>query len=274
MTSPSPLGRSIIAAICAGAAGAMCLAAPQTKAPTADQLIAKVLDARETSGFRIRAKLVRTGPTADAKVTRQLLIRGRHDGAGTTVSYQVIWPKDAAGRAVVVKDNGDHHPTGFVYDGKTTSPLSKPALGAPLFDSDLRVEDVLENFWYWPTHALANEEVLDKRRCKWMEFRPEPTTPTAYSKVRVCVAQDLAVPLRIDLFGADGALAKQVTSDRLVRRDNHWLVGSVTVTPADHRTQTMLEGSQYEEDLQIPESEFTVDAIVNFGKTLGRGGWN
>src|ERR1019366_8829426 len=105
----------------------------------------------------------------------------------------------------------------------------------------------------------------------WIDFRPGPDTATAYTKVRACVAPDLALPLRIELFGADGALVKHVTADRIVRHDSRWMVATVTVTPADGLHQTVLEGSRYEDDLQIPASEFTVEAIANFSRTLGRG---
>jgi hypothetical protein len=85
------------------------------------------------------------------------------------------------------------------------------------------------------------------------------------------VSVELAVVLRLDFYGADGARLKQITTDRLVRRDDHWLVGSVTVAPADHEHRTTLEGSEYEGKLQIPASEFTLEAITNYGKTPGRG---
>ena len=241
------------------------------KNPTADQLIARVLEARHTSGFRSRAKLTRTSTGSDVRISRQLLIRGREDGHATMVSYQVIWPKEITGHAVVITDAGDHHPTGFVYDGHAAAPLTKPTLISPLFDSDLRVEDVLEGFWYWPSPHLEGDEAIDKRHCVWIDFRPGPDTATAYTKVRACVAPDLALPLRIELFGADGALVKHVTADRIVRHDSRWMVATVTVTPADGLHQTVLEGSRYEDDLQIPASEFTVDAIANFSRTLGRG---
>ena len=243
--------------------------APQ-KTSTVAQLIAKVLAARSTSGFRIRAKLTRMSGASSVKVTRQLLTRGRRDGDATSVAYQVIWPADAAGRAVVVKDAGDHRSTGFIYDGHSAVPLTKAALAAPLFDSDLLIEDVLEGFWYWPSRAIAGNEVIDKRPCERIEFRPGPETQTTYTKAVACVSVELAVVLRLDLYGSAGAPLKQITTDRLVRRDDHWLAGSVTVVPRDHEHRTTLEGSEYEGNLQIPESEFSVAAIANFGKTPGR----
>ncbi len=47
---------------------------------TADQLIAKVEAAQRTSGFRTRAKLIKTTPGSKTPEVMQLVIKGRREG--------------------------------------------------------------------------------------------------------------------------------------------------------------------------------------------------
>jgi len=246
-------------------------ASPHTSAPalTADQVVAKVIAARRTSGFRIHAKLIRTTPGPDAakeKDTRQLLIKGRRDGEALKVLYQVLWPSQFAGEAILVEDSGDHHMKGIVYQKGAATPLTSQALETHFFGSDLRIEEVIEGFWYWPSRKSMGEETIGKRQCMIVELRPGPDTVTQYSKVKAWIAPDIALAMRIQLFDREGKLVKTVTTDRVVKQGNRWQAATLRVQPAGSRSQTILEGTKSERDLELPAADFTLEAIRNFGK--------
>jgi hypothetical protein len=246
-------------------------ATPQTKgsALTADQVINRVIDARTTSGSRVHARLMRTsgGPDVEkGKDTRQLLIKTTRDGEKTKTLYQVLWPREFAGDSILIEDSGDHHPKGFLYQKKIATPLTNQMLEAPFFGSDLRIEDVIENFWYWPSRRLAGEDTIDKRACTIVELRPGPDSETQYSMVKVWVATDIALPMKVQFFARDGRLLKTVTTDRVVKEGKVWLAATMKIQPAGSKSQTVLEGTKSERDLQLPSADFTLDAIKDFAK--------
>src|SRR5204863_3947989 len=119
---------------------------------TAEQLVAKVVEARKTSGFRIRAKLIHTTPGSETRDARQLLIKGRRDGEATKVLYQILWPTTVMGQTLVIEQSAQHKTTGFLFEppNKVTA-LTPQLMTQPFFGSDLTIEDVAEDFWHWPT---------------------------------------------------------------------------------------------------------------------------
>ncbi|HUK30524.1 MAG TPA: outer membrane lipoprotein-sorting protein [Candidatus Acidoferrum sp.] len=246
-------------------------ATPQTKGPVlaADQVINKVIDARTTSGSRVHARLMRTSGGPDAakgKDTRQLLIKTTRDGEKTKTLYQILWPAEYLGDSILIEDSGDHHPKGFLYQKKVATPLTSQMLEAPFFGSDLLIEDVIEDFWYWPSRRLAGEEVVDKRQCIIIELRPGPDSATQYSMVKVWVAPEISLPLKVQFFARDGKLVKTVTTDRVVKEGKVWLAATMKIQPAGSKSQTVLEGTKSERDLQLPSGDFTLDAIKDFAK--------
>jgi hypothetical protein len=235
---------------------------------TADQLVAKVVASRKTSGFRIHAKLIRTtlgasggSDAAKDKDTRQLLIKGRRDGDATKLLYQILWPTQFAGDAIVVEDSGDHHLKGFLYQKEKVTTLTDQLLEGEFFGSDLHVEDMFEAFWYWPSHKSAGEETIDKRHCMIVEMRPAPDAVTGYSMVKAWVSPDILLAMKVQFYGRDGKLLKTVTTERVVKQGSRWVAATLKIIPTGGRTQTVLEGTKAERDLQIPASDFTVDAI-------------
>jgi hypothetical protein len=238
------------------------------QALTADQLVAKVVASRRTTGFRIRAKLIRStlssmggSDSNKDKDTRQILIKGRRDGEATKLLYQVLWPTQFAGDAIVVEDSGDHHVNGFLYQKEIVIPLTDQLLEGEFFESDLHVEDMFEAFWYWPSHKSAGEETIDKRHCMIVELRPAPDAVTGYSMVKTWVSPEILLAMKVQFYGRDGKLLKTVTTERVVKQGSRWVAATLKVLPAGGHTQTVLEGTKAERDLQIPTADFTVDAI-------------
>ncbi|MFZ0820910.1 MAG: outer membrane lipoprotein-sorting protein [Candidatus Acidiferrales bacterium] len=244
-------------------------AAPQSTAQalTADQVIEKVIAARRTSGFRVHAKLTRSTAALDsAKDVRQLLIKSRRDGEATKTLYQVLWPTKFAGEAILIEDSGDHQVKGFLFRNGAATPLTNQSLEGEFFGSDIHIEDAVEGFWYWPSRKSAGEETIDKRRCMIVELRPGPDTVTQYSMVKAWVAPEISLAMKIQVYGRDGKLVKTVTTDRVVKEGKLWLAATVKVLPVVGKTQTVLEGTKSERDLQLPAADFTIEAIKNFGK--------
>jgi hypothetical protein len=77
--------------------------------PDAGELIAKVIEARQTTGYRVRARLVCTTSGAERRDVTQLLIKGRRDGEASKVLYQILWPKRLIGETLVIERTADRN---------------------------------------------------------------------------------------------------------------------------------------------------------------------
>ena len=237
-------------------------AAPRAADPpmTADQLVAQVIRARISTGFRLRVTLTRLTPGSKDTQIRQLLIKGRRDRERATVLYQVLWPTELAS-ALVIRDPGDHQPAGFLYRSGRATPLTANMLNDSFIDSDLRLEDLAEEFWYWRSRKIVGEETVDEHRCTIVELRPARDTATAYSLIKAWIAPELGLPLRVEQFRRDGRLAKHIVLRRVAKQGKRWLPTLITIEPSDGRARTVLDGVKSEHDLQFPAAAFTVDAI-------------
>jgi hypothetical protein len=228
---------------------------------SAHQLIAKVVEANRTTGFRARAKLVVTTADPGHREVKQLLIKGRTDGKTTTMLYQVLWPAESKGQALLIERRGDSV-SGFLFEPPgTVRKLSATLLTQPFFGSDLAVEDLAEDFWDWPSQKIVGEETIDKRLCTIVESQPPADAATSYSVVKTWIAPELALPLRCEKYGKNRRLLKRITADRIVKVQNHWAAADIIVDPDGGNSRTVLEGSKSERDLDLPAAEFTLEAI-------------
>jgi hypothetical protein len=227
---------------------------------TAEQLVASVLEA-ETPGMSARATLTRTATGSKVSQVRQLLIKGRRARTGSMASYQQLWPAQAGGRALVIRTNAVHQPSGFVYESGKVTPLSSETLASPFFDSDLRVEDVVEGFWHWGAPKIVGEESIGQYRCTIVDFHPGPDVKTAYSLVKAWISPELAIALRVETFGPDGRLVKRLGMYRVLKVGKRWLPAILTVEPADGASRTVLEGVKIQTDLHLTAADFTIASL-------------
>ncbi len=255
-----PLPQALLLAALAFAA-----AAGQTGAPPAavEALLAKMEDARDTTGFLVRARLVHTAPDLEKPATRQLIIKGRRDENDFKVLCQVVWPDPYKGAALLVTVDGSHSVSGFVFTPPDiVEPLSGDRLSRPLFGTDLAIRDLAEDFWRWPSPVVAGEETVDQRVCQVVEFRPPPGGPADVSLVRAWIAPDIVLPLRVEKYDAAGELASRATAGRLVRQSsNLWAAASRIIEVPARSSRTVLEFTGGRMDTEIAETDFTLEAI-------------
>jgi hypothetical protein len=231
--------------------------------PAADQLIAKVLQSQKTSGFRIRARLVRSTPGSDIQEVKQLLIRGRRHGEESQVLYQVLWPTAAMGQALLVDKAPGREIGGLLFEPPDKhARLTPQRLVQPLFGSDLTLEDVAEDFWSWPSQKLAGDETVERHPCKILESRPAAGAAGSYSLVKSWIATDITLPLRVEKYGRDGRLMKRFKAELILKQGpTRWAAGRLVVDLPDGHSRTMLEASKSVRDLDIPADQFTLESI-------------
>jgi hypothetical protein len=227
----------------------------------ARQLVAKVVEANRTTGFRVRAKLVVTMANPEHREVKQLLIKSRTDGQTTTTLYQILWPVESKGQSLLIERKGASV-GGFLFEPPgTVKKLSAAMLSQPFFGSDLAIEDLAEDFWDWPSQKIVGEETLDKKLCTIVESRPPGDAASSYLVVKTWIAPELALPLRVEKYGKNRRLVRRITADRIMKVNDRWTAANIIVDPDGGNSRTVLEGSKSERDLDLPAADFTLEAI-------------
>ena len=100
--------------------------------------------------------------------------------------------------------------------------------------------------------------------CLILESKPGSGQPSSYSSVRSWIDAKRTVPVRIEKYGAGGALVCRITVTRLVKDDiNRLIPATFTVQRAGMEGETVLEGSNIKHDIILSDADFTEEALRN-----------
>lgn len=248
-------------AFCLGAA--LVASSDETVVPTlsAQDLIARVLDARKIHGLSGRVRLLRFDSRTGSTDVQRLVMKLRREGEATRILYRVVAPRKASGRALVLDLVARERATGLLFEGPDrVVALSGSGLEIPFFGSDLKVSDLTDEFLSWPYQKAVGEERLLRRLCTIVESRRDEGAATA--TVKSWLSPALALPLRVERFDPEGRLLRRLTVDRVAHLgEKRWIAASVTVVPAGGATRTTLEGTHGGGEAEIPAAEVDVETI-------------
>ena len=259
----SPIHR--FAAAISGCALAIFSASAADTAPvlSAPELAARLSALQQDGTSFVRLKLEVKQPAGTTKTALQLQIKQRRTKTTTEVVYQVLWPKERKGEAVLLRKSGDRPASGsFFRPPDTVRALDAEHLKEPLFGSDLSYEDVIENFFAWEHQAIVGSEVVDRVNCQILESKPGKGQRFSYASVRTWVDARRLVPLRVEKYAASGELARRIDSTKIATDDNRrHIPANLTVRGRAQDSVTELDGSKIRHDVIFTDREFTPDGL-------------
>jgi hypothetical protein len=224
----------------------------------ADALSAKDLAAKLSALQQDSSSLVRLKMTTTS--TLQLQIKQRRTANSTEVVYQVIWPKERTGEAVLLRQTGTQAATGILFVPPATfTPLD---MKMALFGSALSYADVLENFFAWPNQVIIGNEIVNRVNCQILESKPGKGHRSNYASVRTWVDTKRLVPLRIEKYGASAQVVRRIDSGRIVTDDiGRKVPAGLTVSDLIKSLSTELEGSKLTHGMSFKDAEFTSEGL-------------
>ena len=235
-------------------------------APTAKELLDKVVAARRTSGFTARGRMVISKTGAENR-TIQFLVKGRQAGAVKDFLYLALYPAAEKGRAVMVHKDAAGALTGFIRepDGKTSA-LTTARMKHPLFGSDLTIDEMTEDFWNWPAPKITGQGTVVRRDCQIIDTRPPKGSDSAAALVRLWISPETSLPLRIEMYGADNKLLKRTECRNVVKSGGHYSMEKLTIESPAAGQQTLLDFSKGNRDVEVPAADFTAEGIAKMLK--------
>ncbi len=237
-------------------------AAEPQPALSAKDLAARLSALQEDGASFVRLKLD-AKPADGPKIALQLQIKQRRSRNSTEVVYQVLWPKERAGEAVLLKQSGNQAGSGSQFiPPNTVRALSAGQMKDALFGSDLSYADVLENFFAWDNQAIVGTEMIGRANCQILESKPGKGERSNYSGVRTWVDGRRLVPLRIEKYTSSGALARRIETNDVATDDQGRSVpANLTVSSPQKGTSTELTGSKLKHGVTLTDREFTPEGL-------------
>lgn len=223
-------------------------AAADTAADLAARLSALQQDG--TSFIRMKMEFQQT--------TLQVQIKQRRTRSATEVIYQILWPKERAGEAVLLRKTANQTASGTQFvPPDTVRSLTSAQMKESLFGSSLCYADVVENFFAWEHQTITGTEILDRTSCLILESKPGKTDRSVYALVRTWVAPRRFVPLRVDKYFASDRLARRIDTTRVVTNDGRHIPANMTVHDPLKGSATDLDGSNIKRAVIYDDATFT-----------------
>jgi len=240
------------------------VSASAADAPTmsAKDLASKLSALQQDNSSYVRLKMTVKPPAGTRKFSLQLQIKQRRTRGTTEVVYQVLWPKERAGEAVLLKQTGNQTSGSVFIPPNTVRPLSGAQMKEALFGSDLTYADVLENFFSWDDQKLVGIEVVNRVSCQVLESKPGKGRSSGAAVVRTWVDTRRLVPLRVEKFLPSGTAFRRIETTRVASDDiNRNLPANLTIHNLQTGSATELEGSKLKHGVKYADREFTPEGL-------------
>jgi hypothetical protein len=226
--------------------------------------LAAGLSALQEGASYVRLRLEVKHPTETTKIALQLQIKQRSTRTATDLVYQVLWPKERKGEAVLLHKTEGTPPSGSLFiPPDRPRPLESSDLKDALFGSDLSYEDVIENVFAWEDQRIVGAEVLNRVSCVILESSPGTGVSSIYGHVRSWIDARRLVPLRVEKYLPSGQLARRIDTTRVATDDKgRFIPADLTVRGPREDSVTDLDGSRIRHDVAYTDRDFTPEGLA------------
>ncbi|MGC1322963.1 MAG: outer membrane lipoprotein-sorting protein [Candidatus Udaeobacter sp.] len=248
------------------AAAAFCLisihaAEPAPPAMSAAELAARLDSLREGSAL-IRSKLEIRSPDIGQRIL-QLQIKERRTKTSTDLVYQILWPNELKGEAVILHQGQGGSKGSIIVPNQPVRTIKGSQMNEGLFDSDLSYQDALENFFAWKKQAIVGSETINGVNCQILESKPDSSSVSIYTKVRSWIDPQRFVPMRIEKYSSSGELVGRIDVTLVARDEKHHPIpASLIVHGPRKNSVTEFNGARIDQDVQFTDADFTAAGIL------------
>lgn len=223
---------------------------------SANELAAKMDDVSQGNAL-IRSKLeVRSAD--GSKRAYQLQIKQRRTKEATDIVYQVLWPNEHKGEAVILHQAGGASKGSIIVPQQPVRAIKASQMSDGLFDSDLSYQDAVENFFAWKKQTAIGTEMISNVNCHILESKPDSSSASIYSKVRSWIDTRRFVPLRIEKYSSSGELVRRIDVTRVAPDEKHHPIPANLVVHGPRKgSVTEFNGAHIDQDVNFTEADFT-----------------
>ena len=262
-TSLHPFRLSLLSAVILGFSTLCLFVGAQDAAPNAKDLAAKLSANVQDGASFVKLRMEIRQPANGPKTTMNLYLKARRSQAATDIMYQVIYPKERKGEAILLQKSSGRAPSGMILvPPAAPRPISAAQMKDGIFGSDVSSDDLIENFFAWENQAIIGAEAVGRAACQILESKPGKGDRSGYAKVRSWIDVKKMVPMRVEKYLASGQLAKRIDATDVKTDDiDRHVTRSLVVQRPGHDSVTELEGSEIKHDVIYTDSDFTAEGL-------------
>lgn len=232
------------------------LRAEDAPAVSASDLAAKLSALRQDGNTYIRVRMEIKG--GSASTTLQLEIKSRRTPSASEVVYQVLFPRERKGEAVIVrKTAGSLGSVSLVSASGAVKSLESSQMTGALFDSDLSYEDSVDNFFGWEHQTIVGTEKVNGVNCQILESKPGKKDRSSYTSVKSWIDATRLVPLRVDKLVGGGRQARRIDTMSVHDDDGRYVPENLIVRRPGQETTTKFDGSRLKRGMNYSDSDFS-----------------
>ena len=131
-----------------------------------------------------------------------------------------------------------------------SSMMAQSWMGSDFTNDDLvRDSDIIDDY----EHRVVRTEAYEGRECYVIELIPKPESAIVWGKVKMWVATDTYIQLRMEQYDQRGQLVNELKFDQLTRFGDRELPARITVLPAgkeNHKTVLTYHSMDFGIDLR------------------------
>lgn len=226
------------------------------------ELAHKLSSLQQNGSSFVRLKLEIQQPPGSKKVTLQLQIKQRRTAELTEILYQVLWPKERNGEAVLLRKTANEAATVSVLTPPNTiRTLNATQMKDGMFGSDLSYADVTENFFAWKQQTLSGKAIVDRVSCQILESKPGKGDSTPFAMVRTWVDAEHLVPMRVEKYLSNGNLGCRIETTKTAKDDGQHVPANLRVQGTNSGSLSLFEGSSIKHDVVYDAHTFTADGM-------------
>lgn len=245
------------------------IAIGQGKSYTADQLMGAVKAAKPSGGIYARLRMEHKG--ADGKQTvLQVQLKRRQTADGTETLYQLLFPKERKGEALLLRVKGGTFSGSVFTPGQGKRALKPGDRSSGIFGTALTIDDAIAEFLGW-RHQLIGKEKEGAVPCTVIESRAPQSSSSDVTRVKSWIDEARLTAMKAEFFKKAGSPARTVLTHKVLRGSSGYFA-PVSFTVTDHATgaSTKIEGVRSDHDIIYTDADFSEAAMESITAPPGK----
>ncbi|SDB58314.1 Protein of unknown function [Desulfonatronum thiosulfatophilum] len=226
--------------------------------PSGRELAQRVHDRDVGQDSQSRVVMELISPGSQRRV-REMTMLTKEDGPIRKSFIRFTAPADIRGTGFLSIEDGRGSTEQFIFLPalNRTRRIAASQKGRSFVNTDFTYEDMERRPVDESEHQLAGSEDLEGVAVWILESRPKPDSDSLYGLLRIWVAQELDVPLKIDYFDKQDQHIKQYRVLRLEDIQGIWTETEVVMEDLTSGHSTILATKEIEYNLGLADSLFT-----------------
>lgn len=227
MTSPRSLAALVAASLVTAGASSRAVAEPSTPAPSAQNIVAKMLDADPwgTSGAIVTAHASlkdKRGTTSELSFSAR---SRRHDGSLSKSIVRFTAPADLAGAGFLQIQNREQDDDRFLFlpELKRSRRISGSLRGSSFMGTDFSFADLDRRDFRDSKATSKADEDIARFPCFHIDVVSN-RADSPYAHIEVWVRKDNYLPLKMEMFDRAQVKVKTFTAQEVKRVSGHWYI--------------------------------------------------